>query len=338
MISASRLVTHAGLLTALIIVSGCSRLTPGYYLTPGNLPVDDSTTQSPTLVETETPLSTVQGVGVPPTEVTSEPAATVQVPSADAVTCTETEGQIVQAAMISKRTGNEFRYRVYLPPCYATSGVRYPYLIMLHGMGQGMDDTQWDRMGLDEAATEGFLDGTLPPMIIVMPNGLDAQHDWDPGPYPQMIVEDLIPETERNYCTWNTSATRMIGGLSRGGYWAFSTAFQYPDLFDRVGGHSAFFYNGDYTVTNPLDMLPSVQGIERLTVYLDRGASDTLVDDNLDIFASLIESRGVPTEYITSEPGGHAEDYWASQAANYLAFYATDWPRTIDEFPGCDLG
>lgn len=280
----------------------------------------------------------------PPTPVianmqpTPQPISTATAPpplTPSAIPCTETAGQVQQQQIQSAITGAAFRYRIYLPPCYAARGVRYPYLIMLHGMGAGMDDSMWDNLGLDEAATAGYLDGSLPPMIIVLPNGEDAQQDYDPGPYPRVLVEELIPHIEANTCAWGTPQTRGIGGLSRGGFWAFSVAMQHPDLFERVGGHSAFFYDGEYPPANPSSLVESAPGIERLVLYLDHGATDTLVNTEMAVFMERARARGLAPRYRTDSPGGHDNAYWAAQAPAYLQFYSEAWPRDAATFPPC---
>jgi enterochelin esterase-like enzyme len=326
-----------------LTLTGCEKLQPGYYLTPENLPTAEIQPQpadSETVIEiTPTLPATIQSLDVTAPLPTTQASPTEPAPlsTETSFACAETEGRIVLDAINSAYTFGDVGFRVYLPPCYEETDVRYPYLIMLHGMqGEVMNDDQWDRLGLDEAATAGYLDGSLPPMIIIMPDGTDAQHDYDPGPYPDIIVDELIPYVETHYCAWDTSATRAIGGLSRGGYWAYSVAFLHPTLFDRVGGHSGFFYAGDFPPTNPYDMIPTAPDIGRLTMYLDHGAGDTLVDANVRSFAERLNNRGLDPEYIVFPGGGHNEDYWASHTADYLAFYAAEWSKDLSQFPSCD--
>lgn len=326
-----------------LLSAGCEKLQPGYYLTPANYPTlpptltptsppETPVTPSPTPVSTTRALATptLTPLPIPTFTATPSPAATATLDS-----CSETEGQIVRASFISQYTGQPFRYRVYLPPCYASTERRYPYLIILHGLGEGMDDSQWDRMGLDEAADLGYVRGSLPPMIIIMPNGNDARYAYDPGPLPDVILNELIPEIEATFCTWNDPAMRAIGGLSRGGFWAFGIAFTHPDLFDRVGGHSPYFYDGDYTPINPYNLIETAEGIERLAIYLDVGVNDTLVDDNLRAFVERLRRRGIEPEYVINPVGGHDEAYWAAHTADYLSFYAAEWPRDVSAFPSC---
>lgn len=245
---------------------------------------------------------------------------------------------MVFETLTSQITGREMDYRVHLPPCYTLTGRAYPVLIMLHGLVPGstvMNDDQWDRLGLDEAADAGYLAGTLAPMVIVMPDGNDARHGDDNSPFGRVVAEELLPDVEAKYCVQQDSAGRAIGGLSRGGFWAFSVAFLNPDLFDRVGGHSPFLYDGDYRVYNPYNLVDEALGIERLTMYIDHGAQD-YVDVGVREFIRKLEQRGITPEYVVNPQGGHNEDYWAAHVADYLAFYAAQWSHDVETFPICE--
>lgn len=273
-----------------------------------------------------------------PLEVAPTQEAMIPTSTPDTIVCDETQGIITTASFDSTLMSGDVRYRIYLPPCYGQTNVRYPYVIMMHGFDVpgGMDDSMWDEIGLDEAADQGYIDGTLPPMVIVLPNGNDARHDYDPGPYPQVIVDELIPYVESTYCLWGTPETRGIGGVSRGGYWAYATAFLNPQLFSRVGGHSAFFYDGDFPQANPSALIVSAPGIDQLDMYLDHGAIDTLVDDNMLVFVQRAQNRGIEPTYITDQPGGHTNEYWGAQSPAYLAFYSEMWPASTEGYPPCE--
>lgn len=328
-----------GLVVALALllgVTGCGPLQVGYYLTPQNYP---------TLPASDPPPATLPG---PAPDSSSLPVATelptptaLPDPTRTPIPCTEITGSVLLESFVSQITGEEFRYRIYLPPCYAATGQRYPVLIMLHGLGAGMDDSQWDNLGLDDAADQGYAQGALPPMIIVMPNGNDADHAGynGPSPFPEVIVEELVPQLEQQFCTWNEPDMRAIGGLSRGGFWAYWVAFSHPDLFGRVGGHSPYFYTPDYpSDKNPGNLVDTARGIERLAMYFDHGPQDyDEVIAGVQNFVTRLERRSIHSEHVVNPTGGHTEEYWARHVADYLAFYAADWPRDVASFPSCHV-
>lgn len=260
-------------------------------------------------------------------------------PTRTPLPCTDTTGSVLEESFVSGITGSEFNYRIFLPPCYAAAERRYPVLIMLHGLGPGMDDTQWDRMGLDEAAEQGIAQGGLAPLIIVMPDGNDADHaGYDgPSPFPEVVVQELMPHVQRHFCTWNEPDAWAIGGLSRGGFWAYYIAFSHPELFARVGGHSPYFYEPEFAAEkNPSNLVDSAPGIERLAMYMDHGPDDyDQVITTVLNFKQRLEARGIEPLHIVNGVGDHTEAYWSQHVSDYLNFYASGWPRSPDELPSC---
>ncbi len=331
------------LLLSSLGVAGCEKLQLGYYLTPENYPTPLPTRTlalapaTPTQ-PTATPVSTVRII--PTDTLTPLPSPTVPpTPTATMIPCTEIEGRIVLDSFISQITGREFHYRIYLPPCYTYTGRRYPYIIMLHGLVPGtdlMNDSQWDDLGLDEAANQGYVQGELPPMILVMPNGNDAgDYGYDQADLPEVIVNELIPLVESRFCTWNDPARRAIGGLSRGAYWAYWIVFSHPNLFTRVGGHSPFFYEPEFdSDKNPNNLVDTAPGIEQLTMYFDHGAQD-YVGDSVRAFVARLRRRGIEPEYVVNSTGAHEVEYWAAHTTDYLLYYAAEWPREVQDFPVC---
>src|SRR5690606_16861140 len=135
-------------------------------------------------------------------------------------TCDEDGGQVVHGAFWSAIAGTDVTYRAYLPPCFYSSSQRYPYVILLHGTGY--DDAMWEMAGVPQVMDNGLAKGTLPPMVIFMPNGgyLSELNDRPSGQsYADLIVYEMIPALEAEYCLWSSREARAIGGISRGGFW-----------------------------------------------------------------------------------------------------------------------
>src|SRR5690606_5145782 len=155
--------------------------------------------------------------------------------------------------------------------------------------------------------------------------------------YETVILEELIPAIERDFCTWNQPQYRAIGGISRGGFWAYSIALRHPDIFGKVGGHSAVFVEGNAPPAfNPLDLASNAAFLEdtSLRMYLDNAAND-LAGEGQRLFSSRLSARNIPHTYLIHPLGDHSEDYWQAHVSEYLAFYARDWPRNIADLPSC---
>jgi enterochelin esterase-like enzyme len=326
-------------LAASILITGCKQLQAGYYLTPENYPTAPGVlTSTPESAKaTSTPVSTINSVFDVTAIPTPIPTLTAS-PTTVTFICHEMQGSVTEYSFLSQTTKKQLKYRIYLPPCYSQTQKRYPYVIMMHGLVPGstvMNDDQWVRLGLTDAEDQGYLDGSLPPMIIVMPDGNNALHGNDDSQFGAIIVSELIPQVEAGFCVWAAPEGRAIGGLSRGGFWAFSIAFLHPELFNRVGGHSPFLYDGDYKVYNPYNLADTVKDIDKLSYYIDYGAQDYVADGVQD-FTGKLHDRGITIKPIVNSTGAHTEDYWASHVSEYLAFYGETWPKDALQLPDCD--
>lgn len=326
------------------LLTACSALS----LTPEPLPTLFELPTLTSLPPTATPQPIADATTDPAETEEALPADPAPAPAEAAFVCEEGDGTLVEGTYPSAIAGQDVSYRVYLPPCYETSGKRYPVLYMMHGLGQGMNYTQWDDMGLDEAAAEGYASGALPPFIIVMPDGavflpngtvVHGMNYFSPSnSYEYMILNELMPAIEAEYCTWEAPEGRAIGGLSRGGFWAYEIAFRHPELFSAVGGHSAYFYESPEIppANNPLNLATDAEGIEGLRLYFDHGSGDyPEVQQAMGIITARLDERGLAPTYVVNAVGGHNEDYWAAHTGDYLSFYAAEWPNDINLLPPC---
>jgi enterochelin esterase-like enzyme len=253
-------------------------------------------------------------------------------PERIAPSCGETRGQVSVHSFYSPSLGREWRYRIYLPPCYEQAGRLFPVLYVFHGLNYG--DSQWDALGLDELADAGIAAGEMSPLIIVMPNiwGVDRHPDGGPGSVEQALVEDLLPHVAAHYCAWDKRPGRAIGGLSRGAFWALEIAFRHPDLFASVGGHSpAVFWDNAPPQYNPYYLADDAPNLESLRIYLDVGEGDWL-NKWVAQFRERLDERGLAYTFETA-PGDHGYAYWSAQASAYLDFYTAIWPTDWRDLP-----
>ncbi len=280
----------------------------------------------------------------PPPSDTPEPTATATAtPDATATPtpfpCEEEGGTVLAFDDFRSEIGGEnLRYRVYIPPCYLETQKRYPYVILLHG--QGSNELQWDSIGAPETIDQGIRLGALAPMILVMPY-TGSIGNRDPFPpaetYENVVLEELMPAIERDFCTINNRDFRAIGGISRGGFWAYSVGLRHADLFGAIGGHSAAFDEANAPpATNPLDLALNESFLVEASprMYLDNAAADP-AGRGLELFSSRLSSRGIAHTYIIHPLGGHDDEYWSLHVSDYLTFYARNWPRNAAELPDC---
>ncbi len=342
------------------LIAACDPMLPD--ATPRVIVITQIVTQvpAPTLIPTtigaSTPSDAPTGsdgspVSITPAAVPGTPAGTASATvignianSGNAVgtasaACGETKGQVLDLTFDSKVESSPVAYRVYLPPCYNATQRRYPYVILMPGSDK--DQTEWTSiLKADAALDAGIAVQALPPMILVMPNGGDLMNNnifQDGASWESVIVGELIPEVEKNFCTWNERQGRAIGGISRGGFWAFEIAFRHLDLFSAVGGHSPYFdpenAGPDY---NPLGLAKTVQFAPgaQPRIWLDV-AQDDDVRANVEILERTLSGRNIDPGYTMNSTGGHDTDYWGSHVAEYLAFYGQKWPHNPLDLPSC---
>ncbi len=319
---------------AFVFLLLCALLTACDPLAPFPTPTAAVMIVTPEHTATFTPTITPIPSETPTPSPTDTPAPT---PTPDP--CLQAGGTIIPFDEFrSEIAGENLRYRVYVPPCYLESQRRFPYAVLLHGLRQ--DETEWETIGVIEALEQGMRLGAVGPMILVMPytGRIGAADQFYPDPsLEQVILEELLPAIERDFCTWNDRNYRAIGGISRGGFWAYSIAMRNPDVFGRAGGHSAeLAANSVPNAVSPLALasndafLPDVD----LEMYLDNASADP-AGESLELFSSRLAARGISHEYTIYPTGGHDEDYWSSHISEYISFYGEGWPRNFSDLPSC---
>ncbi len=179
-------------------------------------------------------------------------------------------GMLHDHMMPSNALGSVMRIRVVTPPGYDPDR-EYPVVYLLHLWGS--HERFWtDRLAAQVRLAEGIAAGTLPPMILAMPQGdksfyLNAADPpgiiWEDSPYNDKseyfydgfdcygnygdyLLKEAIPFVEANYPVRRDREGRAIGGLSMGGAGAAVHAFTDPGRFCAVGLHGpAVFYTED---------------------------------------------------------------------------------------------
>lgn len=297
---------------------------PAASTTPTGVVVLPSTATPTELVPTDTP--------TPAASPSPQPTDTPQPTSTPTpFHCSETVGRVVAGEFPSPTQNTNQPYLIYLPPCYGQIDKLYPTLYLFHG--NIYTERHWIDIGIDKAADAGIASGTLPPFIIVLPFDGEIANNTSGGDrsFEGVVLNDLIPYIEDQYCVWDEPEGRAIGGLSRGGYWSLEIAFRHPELFSSVGGHSAaIFEDNAGPVYNPLTtgLDPKLIG---LPIYMDVGEYDWLRDGVIELHSRMSEA-GIPHEWRLN-PGEHSDQYWREHSAEYLVWYASHWPHDPSDYP-----
>lgn len=242
--------------------------------------------------------------------------------------CSEPNGKVTEYAFRSRLAGQIMRYALYTPPCFELSeraAWRYPIFYLLHGSDATGTD-YWLKLGLADALDAGIRDGWLPPMLVVLPFGGDLAN-WNyfgERSFANVLLKELVPSVEPTFRADGQRATRAIGGISRGGFWAFHLAFLYPGVFSAVGGHSAFFSLSHAPSANPLVLAQRAPDLDTLYIWLDHGRYDYAAP-NIALLSQRLSQRGIPHQYVVYPEGRHEAAYWRAHVTDYLAFYGAAW-------------
>ena len=244
----------------------------------------------------------------------------------------------------SKLMAREMPYRVIVPVKYKSEKQRrYAVIYLLHGLTGQFDDWTNRTKLADYAAKYDY--------IIVTPEGNNGWYS-DSGSVPNdkyesYIVQELIPEIDKNYRTISDKNHRAVAGLSMGGYGSIKFGLKYPEKFALVGSFSGALMaasltekmlgNGWKVLT---DSIVSVYGAEdsptraandvfKLVrempaekaktlpfIYLDCGTEDGLIAANREFSALLIEKK-IPHE-SRELPGKHDWIFWDAQVQEFL--------------------
>jgi len=199
---------------------------------------------------------------------------------------------------------------VHLPLCYDATSDRYPVVILIHGAGA--DETQWPDVGATTVADRLTKEGSIAPVILVMPGVGDSTSNDEAA----FVADQVVPFVDGKFRTIPDAVHRAVGGISRGGGAALRAVSQHPELFSVVGGHSPAT-GGDTPAI--------IEGLRASSgrIWLDVGSEDSLVSTTTSL-ARLLAADGTDVMFEVSA-GRHDRDYWRANVADYLTFYAARW-------------
>jgi enterochelin esterase-like enzyme len=315
------------LLVLVSFAAGCGPLLPAPTPTPTPTPVSlkptNLLTPRPTLLPTATPaIRTTRPTATPTPAIKGAPVAASE----------PLQGFLIDDHFFSPVIGETFVYRVYLPPDYVQSPTRhYPVLYMLHGNGGNY--TEWSDSFLPEQIDRLIVANDTQPLIVVMPDDAESTYfaNWDTGPrWGDYVAEDVVSMVDQRYRTLPTPGGRAIGGLSMGGLAALNLAFQHPDVFGVVGGHSPsvrlepdpslwFLTGQNFWDNNPVWLAQHHPGLDGLKIWLDVGTEDVWLPNIETVHQTLI-GEGLHVEWHEF-PGPHEAEYWIEHLPDYLRFY-----------------
>lgn len=242
--------------------------------------------------------------------------------------------------LASKMMARDMPYRVILPDGYSKNSIdRFPVIYLLHGL-TGHFDNWTDKTKLVSYAQKHRF-------IVVTPEGNDGWYTdsstVENDKYESYIIQELIPEIDKNYRTLAERKNRAIAGLSMGGYGGLKFGLKYPEMFKLAGSFSgalgvtsfpsgpdsafsktinAVYGPADSETRKANDLFGLVRALtpEKTKtlpfLYIDCGTEDFLIQNNRDFMQLLVEKK-VPHEF-RQLPGAHNWEYWDKQVQEFL--------------------
>jgi S-formylglutathione hydrolase FrmB len=271
-----------------------------------------------------------------------------------AVATAQPRGKVIETQNIQSKTlSKNIAYTAYLPADYETSNRTYPVVYLLHGYTD--DNTGWLQFGeINRYADKAIAEGTIPPMIIVMPNGGTSwyvnAYDGKES-YEDFFVKEFMPTVEKTFRIKAEKKYRAVAGLSMGGYGTMIYALKYPELFAAAAPLSAAIYDDETAVTTADARYEAVFGqlygrglkakerlnkswydnsilkivetksaddLKKVRYWIDCGDDDFLTKGNSLLHILLVDKK-VPHEYRVRD-GGHSWTYWRTGILDALAF------------------
>lgn len=263
-------------------------------------------------------------------------------------------GKVMESRTLNSTIlGKAVRYTIYLPADYETSERYYPVVYLLHGYTD--NDMGWLQFGeINRYADKAIAEGTIPPMIIVMPNADSSFYinSFDGKQrYEDFFITEFIPGIEKTYRIRSAKQFRGVAGLSMGGYGTLIYSLKHPDMFAAAAPLSAAVFD-DSTIVNmsqsgwniPLGRVygTDLKGKQRLSstwyensilkivekksaaelkkvrFWIDCGDDDFLIKGNCLLHIALTEKQ-VPHEFRVRD-GVHDWNYWRSGIVDALQF------------------
>ncbi len=266
---------------------------------------------------------------VPALGFSSDPAGLPLPPSGyDTKKTNVAHGKLDISVTYSTRKYGDRKVTVYTPPGYSTSQ-KYPVIYLHHGIGG--NEVSWIGQGSNEGQADAILDNLIAenkakPMVIVMPDGNVKNASDAFGDFEDVLLNDLIPWTEKTYSVSSEQSMRAIAGLSMGGGQTFNFGFPHTDKFAYIGPFSAAPNTKEpkNTILDPAVIKKNVK-----LIFISLAPNDNVVGTkNSSQYHDFLDQNNI-THMYQLEPGvpdkdSHSKIVWDRSLYNFAQRIFTD--------------
>lgn len=243
-----------------------------------------------------------------PTHITTEPTwSTFLAPGRAARPLTDVPagrgGRLTTLTYPSTVVAAERTAYVWTPPGYDPARTEpYPVLYLQHGGGQNYTD--WVEMGrAKQILDNGFRNGTLVPMVVVMGNG-------NVPDFGKELLDNIVPAARAAYHISDDPAAQALAGLSMGGFQALDILKTHPGEFAYIGTFSAGVFN-----STGFDVAAVNNGTKLLRMY-SGNVTDFVYPFVLSTMATF-DTLGIRYEFAGVTQGPHGWDAWQKNLIDF---------------------
>jgi enterochelin esterase-like enzyme len=225
-------------------------------------------------------------------------------------------GETTSHRLRSELLGNERQVFTYTPPGYDPART-YPLVVCFDGRAY----TSEAYVPLPTVLDNLIDAGAIPPLVAVLPDGLDSEtrgrelrcHE----PFVEFLTDELLPWAHERLSFDDDPAQTVAAGASLGGLTAAFCGLRRPDVFGLVLSQSGAFQLGLTRDFARADTLP-------LRLFLDVGMLETVAFEQ---FAPLYHANVHMRDVLTAKgydvtfktfPGGHDFFWWRETVADGL--------------------
>lgn len=231
--------------------------------------------------------------------------------------------------------GDERDFIVYTPPGYEASPKKqYPVLYLLHGYSD--DPTAWSAVGRANVILDNLIArGQARPMVIVMPLGYGTMDVVKGGwsrvrdrelwqrnvdRFGQALLDEVIPQVEKNYRVATDRRSRAIAGLSMGGTESLVVGLNHLDRFAWIGAFSSGGLNTNFAAQFPA--LDAKANDQLRLLWIACGKEDGLLKPNQQ-FCDWLQLKNIHYTWVES-PGAHSFRVWRRYLAEFTPLLFKD--------------
>ena len=223
--------------------------------------------------------------------------------------------------------GRERTVRVYLPPGYESSRLRYPVLYMHDGQNLFDEATAYvgEEWGVDETLNALSRSGSLRVIVVGIDNGgADRIHELNPWDNPEygkgegeqylaFVVKVLKPWVDQHYRTRPDRRHTAIMGSSMGGLISSYAISHYPEVFGSAGIFSPAYWLAPQVFADTEAHPPPAT--TRIYFYAGGSENDTMLSD-MKRMVAVLGRAGLPLrslELSINPVGRHNETAWRAE-------------------------